>query len=542
MRKARRFIEIFIAVVFFLSFSAGENLSQAQAPEPEDTPPRQASLVMPFTEHEWWVIRWSDNQILCRVLIDHAGLPTGPEILADCGNTIYELWRTTPPCDVSEDPAIASQECLGVYLHFVNSRPAERTILVDLPPPTVWVTLADCIPSIPENLCPNIPSLLLTGEEPLPNEGIIAIHAVINGRTYTCESSTCEVPLRPTFPEGITVEFWADSSFGDSSQVFTALVRVIDTGVSPDPRAGGWYVDVISSQWRGRQIATCAQTWVSFPSLGAPPQWLQTPEITELLASEEPYQFLAGQLITQGVVNAQDCPGGGLMPNGYADACGLERAMPHVLEWQNQFDERIIQVALETGVPAQLMKNLFAKESQFWPGAFKSPEHMGLGQITSKGADALLMWNTSFYEQFCPLVLHNDVCDRGYFRLSQQEQALLRGALAMEASGQCPQCPAGIDLSQANFSVELFAQTLIANCQQVGQIVHNASQQIPGRVSTYEDLWKFTLANYHAGPGCLSYAVHNTWAQRQSLVWDNVSTQFTPACEGVVDYVNQIAR
>jgi hypothetical protein len=542
MGKARQFLKASIAVVVFLSINALGLSSLAQVPTPDETPPRQTSLIVPFTEYEWWVIRWSDNQILCRVLIDHTGLPTGPEILADCGNTVYDLWRTTPACVVSEDSTEAPQACPGVYLFFINSRPAERTILVDLPAPTVWVTLADCIPSIPENLCPNIPSLLLTGEEPLPNEEIVAIHAVINDRRITCEGPTCQVPLRPTFPEGITVEFWADSSFGDSSRVFSALVRVIDTGVSPDPRVGGWYVDVISSQWRGRLMATCAQSWVSFPPLGSPPDWLTTPEVTELLASEEPYQFLAGQLISQGVVDAQECPGSGLLPNGYADACGLEIAMPYVLEWQNQFDERIIEVALETGVPAQLMKNLFAKESQFWPGAFKSPEHMGLGQITSKGADALLMWKPAFFEQFCPLVLHNEVCERGYFRLSDQEQALLRGALAMEASSLCPECPAGIDLSQANFSVDLFAQTLIANCHQVGQIVHNASQQIAGRVSTYEDLWKFTLANYHAGPGCLSYAIHNSWAQRQSLVWENVSTQFTPACEGVVEYVNQIAR
>jgi hypothetical protein len=54
------------------------------------------------------------------------------------------------------------------------------------------------------------------------------------------------------------------------------------------------------------------------------------------------------------------------------------------LEWQNQFDERIMEVALETGVPAQLMKNLFAKESQFWPGVFQKPEHMGWARSLQK--------------------------------------------------------------------------------------------------------------------------------------------------------------
>jgi hypothetical protein len=542
MGSARRVLETCIIAVIMLSFSAGGKPVLAQDQVPEETPPRQASLVVPFTEYEWWIIRWSNNEILCRVLIDHDGLPTGPEILSDCGETIYKLWIATPACTASEDSSAAAQECSGVYMFYVSNRPAEKTILVDLPPPSVWVTLADCIPSVPDNLCPNVPSLLLTGEEPLPNEEIVAIHAVINNHKTTCQGSTCLVPLQPTTSQGIMVEFWAETSYGDSSQVFSALVRVIDTGVSPDPKVAGWYVDVISSQWRGRTLATCAQAWVAFPPLGATPDWLTTPEVPELLASEEPYQFLAGQLIAQGLVNASDCPTGGLQSNGYADTCGLEKAMPNVLEWQNQFDERIIEVAQQTGVPAQLMKNLFAQESQFWPGVFKSSEHMGIGQITSKGADALLMWNQTFFEQFCPLVLHNEVCERGYLRLSSQEQAILRGALAMEADGRCPDCPEGIDLTQTHFSVELFAQTLIANCHQVGQIVHNASNQTAGRVSTYPDLWQLTLANYHAGPGCLSYAVHAAWTQRQALTWNNVSEHFTPACEGVVDYVNQVAR
>jgi hypothetical protein len=542
MGRGRRILEICIAVVILLSFSAGGTAVHAQSSVPEETPPRQASLVVPFTEYEWWIIRWSNNQILCRVLIDHDGLPTGPEIFADCGNTVYDLWNATPSCLVSEDPSAAAQECSGVYLFFVTNRPAEKTILVDLPPPSVWVTLADCSPTANENLCPNIPSLLLTGEEPLPNEGIVAIYAVINNRKITCQGSTCLIPLQPTTQQGTTIEFWAETSYGDTSQVYSALVRVIDTGVSPDPNVAGWYVDVISSQWRGRLLATCSQSWVAFPPMSTTPSWLTTPEVPELLASEEPYQFLAGQLIAQGLVDASGCSAGGLLSNGYADTCGLERALPQVLEWQNQFDERIIEVALLTGVPAQLMKNLFAQESQFWPGVFKSSEHMGMGQITSKGADALLMWNESFYEQFCPLVLHKEVCEQGYFRLGSQDQSLLRGALAMEADGNCPDCPQGIDLTQTHFSIDLFAQTLIANCHQVGQIVQNATNQIPGRVSTYSDLWQLTLANYHAGPGCLSYAIHTTWAQKQTLVWENISDHFTPACEGVVDYVNQISR
>ena len=51
------------------------------------------------------------------------------------------------------------------------------------------------------------------------------------------------------------------------------------------------------------------------------------------------------------------------------------------------------------------MKNLFAQESQFWPGMFRVPYEFGLGQITDQGADAIFMWNPVFFQQFCPLVL-----------------------------------------------------------------------------------------------------------------------------------------
>jgi hypothetical protein len=533
-----RFLYTCLAILILLAICASRLQETAAA---QTTPPsqRHTELVISVIEYEWWIIRWQDNQILCRLFIDHDDLPSGQEIFSSCGRAVYDLWTATSPCPASEG---TPQQCPGVYMHQVSSRPAEQVIPVELPSPSVWVTLSGCVPTVPDNRCPQIPGLLLTGEEPLPNEHITAIHARMNGQTFTCQAETCEIPLRPTPLAGITVEFWADSSYGDSSPRYTALVRVIDSGVAGTPGAGGWYVDVISTQWRGPTLESCVQTWQAFPPVGEPPQWLSTPEFPELLATDEPYQFLAGRLITRGVVNASDCPQGGVMPNGYANSCGLERARPFVQEWQNQFDSKIIEVALETGVPAQLMKNLFGQESQFWPGVFNGLEHMGLGHITEKGADALLLWNRSFFEQFCPLVLDESNCQRGYLGLGSDEQAILRGAVALQAKAECPECPAGIDLTHANFTIELFAQTLLANCEQVAQVVYNASNRIPGAVSSYEDLWKFTLANYHAGPGCLSFAVHSAWARGERLTWPNVASYLTPACQGVITYVDNIAR
>jgi hypothetical protein len=337
------------------------------------------------------------------------------------------------------------------------------------------------------------------------------------------------------------IEFSADSSFGDSSEVYTAQVRVLDTGVPATPNAGGWYVDVISSQWQGETIVTCARIWQAFPPIGGPPDWLSTPEASPSLASGEPYYYLAGRLISQGLVDVTGCPAGGLLPNGYADACGLERARPMVAEWQNQFDERLVEVAQSTGIPAQLMKNLFAQESQFWPGIYRVPFEFGLGQITEKGADSILLWNSAFYEQFCPLVLAEETCEQGYLKLTEYQRTILRGALAFQANADCPTCQSGINLANASFSVELFANTLKASCAQIDQLIFTATQRTSGSVATYEDLWRMTVANYHAGPGCVSYAIHLAWQNTGRLTWQDVATQFTVPCQGVIPYVNEIS-
>ena len=527
----------FIFLVLLLA-APGEYLALAADPLPTDTPERKTTLVVSYEQTLWWIIRWSDNSILCSVKTDHDGLPNGDEIYSQCGSTIYALWASTPPCEAGSDNASL---CPGVYLFQVDHKAAEKTIEVDLPQPEVWLNLTDCQVLTSERHCANLPSLVLTAEEPLPNEHITAVHALINGRSYSCSGSTCIIPLTSTTMVGASMEFWADSSFGDSSPHFTALVRVVDNGVAASPLGGGWFVDVISSQWLGGYQSTCSQIWDVFPPLGELPEWLLTPDFPALIASDEPFQYLAGRLIASGVVDATTCPNLGLLSNGYADACGTSLARPIVEQWQNQFDTQILRVAQEKNLPGQLLKNIFAQESQFWPGVFKDPKEFGLGQLTDNGAETLLLWNTSFFTQFCPLVLNAENCGRGYVYLSAEDQALLRGALAVKANADCANCTAGIDLQDAEFSIELFAQTLIANCAQVSRIVYNATSRPPAVTTDYESLWRFTVANYHVGAGCLSYAIHTTWNTYQPLTWENVSENFTPVCQGVVPYVEKVA-
>ena len=540
MVRLKRFFRTILVVLFLVNLVWGTRSVLAADGAEEEVIIRQTSITISYTRYEWWLLRWDSSALVCRVFVDHSSLPTGDEILVDCGGTIYRQWINTPTCGGLSDGSVKPADCIGLYLFFVGSQPAERTIEVDLPPAQVWVELSDCTPRQPDNVCPIIPSLNFTGDEPLPNEEIIGLHIIMDGRQIDCSGSSCVVALRPTTLDGVEVEFWVDSSFGDSSEHFTALVRVIDSGVSDSPGMGGWYIDILSSQWKGFQIASCAQVWQAFPPLGGPPTWLMTPEVPELLATDIPYSYLAGRLISQGLVDASTCLSEGLLANGYADACGLDLARDKVEEWQNRFDLQIIQVAQETGVPAQLMKNIFAQESQFWPGVFRVPNEFGLGQLTDNGAETILLWNPTFFEQFCPLVLDQEACQRGYIYLDTENQAILRGALALQASADCPTCEAGIDLTNTEFSIRLFANTLLANCEQIAQIMYNATGKIAGQVSSYEDLWRFTVANYHIGPGCLSYAMYTSYAARATMDWEHISDYLTESCESVIPYVANV--
>lgn len=526
----KRIIALAVVFVFLLSVLDGFlRRVSAQAPV------RSQTMLVSYTAYEWWLISWDHNVVVCQVFVDHEGLPDINDVTNECGEEIATAWWLTPPCEDGVN-------CKGLYLYQIGSQIKEKEVLLDLPPPAVWLSLEGCQPAPPDNFCNQIPTLVLTGEEPLPNERILAIHYTIDGQPFSCQDQVCQLPLWPTELFGSRIEFWADSSYGDSSDHFSAQVRIIDTGMTPI--GSGWYVDVISEQWTGQPLSSCSRIWEVLPPIGSPPTWLSSPEGHQQLSSDEPYFYLAGRLIANGLVDVSGCPTGGRLPNGYADACGLEKARPLIDYWQNQFDQRILEASQTTGIPAQLMKNLFAQESQFWPGIFRVPWEFGLGQLTDNGAETILLWNPQFFDQFCPLVLSEDACQYGYLNLGENDRAMLRGALALQAKADCADCPTGVDLSNVNFSVLLFANMLQSNCAQVARTVYTATQKMAGLVSTYEDLWRFTIANYHAGPGCVSFAINQAWTFSTTgrLTWEDARNQFTEACQGVVPYVEQIAR
>ncbi|MBI5822669.1 MAG: hypothetical protein HZB18_01480 [Chloroflexi bacterium] len=515
------------------------NLAPAPAPNPPPGPDRFSVIAVEYTAHEWNLLAWKNKAFICSIIIDHEGMPLPEEVFRDCGNTIYKKWVTQPPCIIRE-----YKTCEGYYAVLITSQQKEKEISMQLAPASAWISLEDCeyVPSASTNICETLPTLVITGQEPLPNESIIQIAGTYEGESFDCnETHICKFHIPETDEDGATVEFWSYSSYGDSSPVFTAEVRVqlADEG---DPDQLYWYVDVLSSQWQGNAVATCSDSWGVFPPVGGVPEWLSTPTQSEELSSDIPYTYLAANLILQGAVDASSCTDGGLAPGNLVNQCGLEKSRDAVTAWQNQFDELILNTANETGVPARLIKNLFARESQFWPGIFQDVGDTGLGQLTENGADTTLFWNPSFYNQFCPLVMDAGTCEAKYMNLDEEQQVALRRALVGSVDATCEDCPLGLDLTQADFSIGVFAHTMIANCEQTGQVVYNYTGKSPGDAASYEELWKFTLVNYNAGGGCLADAITNATRGGAALTWENLSPYLTGACSGAVDYVNDISK
>jgi hypothetical protein len=133
-------------------------------------------------------------------------------------------------------------------------------------------------------------------------------------------------------------------------------------------------------------------------------------------------------------------------------------------------------------------------------------------------------------------------CSKGYLHLDEEQQKYMRLALIASVNATCDDCPLKIDLERANFSIGVFAHTMLANCEQAGQLVENTTGSAAGRVASYEDLWKFTLVNYNAGPGCVGNALDATVGASQDLNWENVSSHLEPACQPAIEYVNDISR
>lgn len=267
------------------------------------------------------------------------------------------------------------------------------------------------------------------------------------------------------------------------------------------------------------------------------PDWLQTPSGPVDLSTSNRYDYLAGQLLSGGLVDGSNCPSRGLNPDGSANACGLAVSRPAVDAWQNRYDPAILSVSRSLGLPPKVLKAVIAVESQFWPGANWAKGEIGLGQMTNAGADLVLRWRPDVYRQVCLETLGEDTCSIAYVFQNDSFQGLLRGRLLKNIDATCESCVGGIDPKVENQAVSILGETLIASCRQSAYIITSASGKTPNASSSYEDFWRFVLANYHSGAGCLMDALHAT---PQAASWTDISAGLSPVCAGATGYVRRI--
>src|SRR5512147_3004796 len=156
MQKTRRGFFLFLSLLILLGVSI-QPVRKVDAQNPE----RKTTIVMSYTEYQWWLLSWETNEILCQILVDHEGLPTVEEVAKTCGADLANQWQSTPPCAALTSGKGDTSQCSGLYLFLVSATPKQREVVVQLPEPTVWLTLQGCTPSPPGNLCPQLPALLL---------------------------------------------------------------------------------------------------------------------------------------------------------------------------------------------------------------------------------------------------------------------------------------------------------------------------------------------------------------------------------------------
>jgi hypothetical protein len=257
--------------------------------------------------------------------------------------------------------------------------------------------------------------------------------------------------------------------------------------------------------------------------------WVYVPETADELYTDDPLYFLAGQLIINKVVDASYCPAGGLMLNGYANACGMAASLDTVIIVQNLVNEPILQAFIDVGTPPVMLKQLIRYESQFWPG-IQDEIHYGYGHITNIGIRNAMQWNPDLYAKVCPAGV-DCVTD---WRIADD---ILNSLVAT-----CPTCPYGVNLNVAYRSVDILAETLLGYCFQTAQMVYNATGWHSSVAVDYGTIWKLTLMNYNAGTQCTYDTIVKTFEFTEGpMRWSDVSANVSgEACVRGWAYANQI--
>lgn len=407
------------------------------------------------------------------------------------------------------------------------------------------------------------PYVILTAFSSLPRTVSVTIRGFVNSQEFICTQSPCVIDLE----DSSRLVFAAYAESGESSETVIASVSVTQV-------IDGYLVTIDSVSQFSSFSNSCSLAW------GVSDQenvtWDDFVQFPYEINTQKTLHYLATQLLITGIVDASDCPAGGLSIGlSWPTACGLERASQAMIEWQNRYDDYIWLASRNHGIPPKILKTLIEVETQFWPGnsRFYLDEY-GLGQTNQLGVDVLIRKDPTLYQRVCPSVLSD--CARPYLSLDGLQQAMIRGAVMNLMDASCANCTYGFDLNKAKESVATLAQLMKANCQQVDYILSIAQVPDPdadaatataaaeteerlqkwireggdaataavatiiargdGDTTSYEDLWRFTFLAYHSGLSCFQEAVRATVRDDQPITWENVEERIR--CRGGRDYVN----
>ena len=83
---------------------------------------------------------------------------------------------------------------------------------------------------------------------------------------------------------------------------------------------------------------------------------------------------------------------------------------------------------------------------------------------------------------------------------------------------------------------------LAAAAGQAGQIIRNVTQEEPGDVLNYKELWQISAALYHGGGGCVGTAIEDAWESENSLSWGIISEYLIGDCQEIAPYPYLVTR
>ena len=520
MKRKKVFIVLILLIFFFLPV----NLVSASPQENENT-----------VIFHWILANWSDRAPICRVDIYHDGLPTGQDIISQCGQNVFDQFFATPPCDVATTGSTTN--CKGLYL-IQSETSMEWNYQSYLNPVSLKFEFPDCDVVIGGYYCNEIPTMNIGFSEENSDGLELTVDSNFEDDAINCEQAVCKIHLYATGESGILLEIVIYDP--ESQTEYSQIVRVKSIFLEEDeevPRQEGWWVKFKS--FHRIDQAEFTNIW----SLEIPedlPEWLVTKEELE---TDRNFYYLAGKMIIFGLVSPGTCPSKGLDLNGYATECGLTAVQNVIFEWQDQFDHVISFVSTQLDISPILLKNLIAKESQFWPENDPIDLEYGLGHMTLDGADTLFMWNYHFYDRYCNTENGFQTgCGFGYTELTDEQRSLLISNLINEVSIFCETCDRLIDYSHISFSIEVIGEVLLAYAIQTDQIIQNITGKSANSISSYEDLWKFTLANYNGGAGCLADSIQTAWDDNEILTWEAFALNVSEECKHIISYVEDISN